>query len=73
MKTLVELTLAGLIIAASAALIACDTKTETTEKVEAEKTELGITTSGHVGLRLNDVQCMNTTNGQIEICLIDIE
>lgn len=73
MKTLVELAIALLLIVASVALIACDTKTETTEKVKAEKTEMGITTSGHVGLRLNDVQCMNTTNGQIEVCLITIE
>lgn len=73
MKTLVELTLAALIIAVSFALMACDTKTETTENVEAEKTELGITTSGQVGVRLNDVQCMNMTNGQIEVCLITIE
>lgn len=73
MKTLVELSLAALIIAASFALMACDTKPEATEKVEAEKTELGITTSGQVGLRLNDVQCMNMTNGQIEVCLITIE
>lgn len=68
MKTLVELTLAALIIVASFALLACDNKSEATEKVE-----LGITTTGHVGVRLNDVQCMNTSNGQIEVCLITIE
>lgn len=73
MKTLVELAIASLVIVASFALLACDAKTETIEKVEAEKTELGITTSGQVGLRLNDVQCMNMTNGQIEVCLITIE
>lgn len=60
MKTLVELTLAALIIVASFALLACDNKSEATEKVE-----LGITTTGHVGVRLNDVQCMNTANGRI--------
>lgn len=68
MKTLVELTLAALIIVASVALLACDNRSEATEKVE-----LGITTTGHVGVRLNDVQCMNTSNGQIEVCLITIE
>lgn len=68
MKTLVELTLAALIIVASFALLACDNRSEATEKVE-----LGITTTGHVGVRLNDVQCMNTSNGQIEVCLITIE
>lgn len=73
MKTLVELAIASLIIVASFALLGCDDKSEPTEKVKAEKTELGITTSGNVGLRLNDVQCMNMTNGQIEVCLITIE
>lgn len=61
------------IIVIALTLVGCDVETESTEKVEAEKTELGITISGHPGLRLNDVQCMNMTNGQIEVCLITIE
>lgn len=63
-------TLAMILIAM--ALVGCDvTYTETT--VEGEKTELSITNTGQVGLRLNDVQCLNMATGQIEICLITLE
>lgn len=63
-------TLAMILIAMT--LVGCDvTYTETT--TEGEKTELGLTTTGQVGVKLNDVQCLNMATGQVEICLITLE
>lgn len=63
-------TLAMILIAMT--LVGCDvTYTETT--AEGEKTELGLTTTGQVGVKLNDVQCLNMATGQVEICLITLE
>ena len=62
-------TLATVLIALS--LAACDIKSDK-PAVENDETTMAITNSGQVGLRVNDVQCVNMTSGQVEICIMGI-
>lgn len=59
-----------LMIMIALSLAACDVRVESTET--KSDTTMAITTSGAIGQRLNDVQCLNLTTGQVEVCIVGI-